>query len=124
MPWELRSDRPIYTQLIEKIEQKIYSGVYPPGTKIPPVRELAQEASVNPNTMQRALARLEEIGLLYTHRTSGRFVTEDTALIKQLKNRLVQEQVRDFLEKMQQLGFGRDEILTAISKIMEENKDE
>ncbi len=124
MPWEFRSDCPIYAQLIEKIEQKICSGVYPPGTKLPPVRDLAQEAAVNPNTMQRALARLEDVGLLYTHRTSGRFVTEDTDLIRQLKNRLVQEHIRDFLEKMRQLGFGREEILAAISRIMEESKDE
>lgn len=79
---------------------------------------------MNPNTMQRALARLEDVGLLYTHRTSGRFVTEDTDLIRQLKNRLVQEHIRDFLEKMRQLGFGREEILAAISRIMEESKDE
>src|SRR5690554_6433417 len=122
MSWELDSDRPIYAQLIEQIELKICSGVYPIGSKLPPVRELAQEASVNPNTMQRALARLEEDGLLYAHRTSGRFVTEDTNLIKQVKSRLVHEHIRDFLEKMLRLGFNHEEIVGAISTIMEEEK--
>ncbi|MEW5785678.1 MAG: GntR family transcriptional regulator [Bacillota bacterium] len=122
MSWELNSDRPIYTQLIEQIELKICSGVYPLGSKLPPVRDLAQEASVNPNTMQRALARLENDGLLYTHRTSGRFVTEDRNMIKQVKNRLVQEHIQGFLEKMLRLGFDHEEILSAISAIMEAKK--
>ena len=124
MPWELNSDRPIYSQLIEQIKLKICSGVYPPGSKLPPVRDLAREASVNPNTMQRALARLEADGLLYSHRTSGRFVTEDVEMVKQVKNRLVQEYVNAFLEKMLRLGFDHAEILTAISTMMEGNQNE
>ena len=68
MSWDLSSDRPIYAQLLEQIELKICSGIYPPGFKMPSVRDLAQEASVNPNTMQRALSALEDTGLLYSHR--------------------------------------------------------
>ena len=111
MPWDLKSDRPIYAQIIEQIELKICSGIYPLGSKLASVRDLAQEASVNPNTMQRALAKLEEDGLLYTNRTSGRFVTEDVKMIEQVKNKLAQEQVEDFMEKMKRLGFGQKEIL-------------
>ncbi len=124
MSWEFNPDRPIYTQLIEQIELKICSGTYTPGAKLPPVRELAQEASVNPNTMQRALARLEDDGLLYSHRTSGRFVTEDSKKVRQVKNRLVQQLIGDFLDRMLQLGFAHEEILSAISEIMGESKDE
>jgi GntR family transcriptional regulator len=122
MPWELKTDRPIYAQLIEQIELKICSGVYAPGSRLPSVRDLAQEASVNPNTMQRALAKLEEDGLLYTSRTSGRFVTEDENMVCKVKNKLAQEQARDFLEKMKRLGFENKEILSMIKTMLEEVK--
>ncbi len=122
MPWEISSDRPIYAQLIEQIELKICAGVYPPGSRLPPVRELAREASVNPNTMQRALAGLEDGGLLYTLRTSGRFVTEDEGLVARVKERLVREHTSEFLDKMLRLGFDYCEVLAALSTIMEEEK--
>ncbi len=80
--WEFQSDRPIYTQLVEQIKLRIISGIYKPGDKLPSVRDFAQEASVNPNTMQRALAELEKDGLVYSQRTSGRFITEDIEMIK------------------------------------------
>ncbi|HAA25212.1 MAG TPA: GntR family transcriptional regulator [Ruminiclostridium sp.] len=122
MPWELKADRPIYAQLIEQIELKICSGIYAPGSRLPSVRDLAREASVNPNTMQRALAKLEEDGLLYSTRTSGRFVTEDDNVIYQVKNKLAQEQIQDFLKKMKQLGFENKEILSMLKTMLEEVK--
>jgi GntR family transcriptional regulator len=122
MPWELKNDRPIYVQLIEQIELKICSGVYTPGSRLPSVRDLAREASVNPNTMQRALAKLEEDGLLYSTRTSGRFVTEDDNMIYQVKSKLAQEQMRDFLKNMKQLGFENKEILSMLKTMLEEVK--
>jgi GntR family transcriptional regulator len=122
MPWELKNDRPIYAQLIEQIELKICSGVYAPGSRLPSVRDLAREASVNPNTMQRALAKLEEDGLLYSTRTSGRFVTEDDNMIYQVKSKLAQEQMRDFLKNMRQLGFENKEILSMLKTMLEEVK--
>lgn len=122
MPWFLTSDRPIYAQLIEQIELKICSGVYPLGSKLPSVRDLAQEASVNPNTMQRALSKLEESGLLYTVRTNGRFVTEDINMIKQTKERLAQEQIREFLKKMIDLGFDKKDILSMLTDMSKELK--
>ena len=123
MPWELKSDRPIYSQLIEQIELKICSGIYPLGSKLPSVRDLAQEASVNPNTMQRALSKLEEDGLLYSNRTSGRFVTEDVNMVKQVKSKLAQEHVQAFLKKMTELGFDYKEILSIITTIAKEMKE-
>ena len=111
MSWDLSADRPIYSQLIEHIEYKICLGIYPPGSKFPSVRDLARQASVNPNTMQRALSSLEESGLLYSNRTSGRFVTEDVNRIKKIRDSLAQEQIKGFLENMSKLGFNHQEII-------------
>lgn len=122
MPWELKSDRPIYTQLIEHIELMIFSGVYPLGSKLPSGRDMAQEASVNPNTMQRALVKLEEDGLIITHRTSGRSITEDARMVERAKTKLAQEQISEFLEKMQLMGFEQKEILTIINNMVQEMK--
>ena len=79
MPWSFQADTPIYTQLVARLQEQIVSGAYPPGSKLPSVRDLAADAGVNPNTVQRAFAELERLGLIYTQRTSGKFVTEDAA---------------------------------------------
>ena len=116
MAWKLNSDRPIYAQILERIQMQIVSGVYQPGTKIPSVRELAADAGVNPNTMQKALAELERSGLVMTQRTSGRVVTEDLNMIKETKNQLAGEQVRDFVKRMKDLGFDREDIIDLLRK--------
>lgn len=126
MPWKLDSDRPIFLQIIERIQMDIIAGHYKPGDKLPSVRELAQEASVNPNTMQKALSELERTGLVYAQRTSGRFITEDISMIEKLKSQLAEEIVTQFLENMYQLGFQKDEILELLTKTIEvkgENDD-
>ena len=120
MGWNFQADRPIYAQLMEEIKRRIISGVYKPGEKMPSVRELAAEASVNPNTMQRTFAQLEQEGLLYTQRTSGRFVTEDEERIMDMKNELAKELIRDFWKNMEQLGFGRQQTLTLLTTMKEE----
>ena len=90
MPWNLDDSRPIYLQLMERIQHDIISGVYQPGDKLPSVRDLALDAAVNPNTMQKALSELERGGLVYSHRTSGRFITDDSTLLKKIKTDLAQ----------------------------------
>ena len=85
MAWELDSDRPIFIQIVERIQMEIISGKYSPGDKLPSVRDLAAVAAVNPNTMQKALTELERTGLVYSQRTSGRFITEDAKMIEELK---------------------------------------
>lgn len=122
MPWNLDSDRPIYLQLMERIQHDIISGSYKPGDKLPSVRELAMEASVNPNTMQKALSELERIGLVHSRRTSGRFITEDETMIKQLKTETATEHIREFLKSMEYLGFTRPEILELVQDTMKEEK--
>lgn len=114
MSWKLDSDRPIYTQIVERLKIQIVSGEYGPGSRLPSVRDLAMEAGVNPNTMQRAYTELERQGLVATHRSSGRQVTEETAMIKNTKNELAAEQVREFIKRMGELGFDQKEIISLI----------
>lgn len=121
MPWDLDNNRPIYLQLMEKIQQDIISGVYHAGDRLPSVRELALEASVNLNTMQKALSELERNGLVHTQRTSGRFITEDKTMLKQLKTELAAVHIQDFLNTMKQLGFPPEEILELIEKTIKED---
>lgn len=111
MPWDLDNDRPIYLQLMERIQQDIVSGVYKAGDKLPSVRELAIDAAVNPNTMQKALSELERDGLVHSRRTSGRFITEDETMLKNLMDELASRHIQDFMEKMKQLGFQEKETL-------------
>ena len=119
MGWTLDKNRPIYLQLVEELQSRIVSGAYPPGAKIDSVRDLAAEAAVNPNTMQRALAELEQSGLLRSERTSGRFVTEDRALIDQVRRALAREKIEAFVRDMSVLGFGQQELLNLIREGME-----
>lgn len=122
MPWNLDENRPIYLQLMEKIRHDIVSGIYSPGERLPSVRELALDAAVNPNTMQKALSELERSGIVYSQRTSGRFITEDENMLKRLKNELAAEHIRDFFEKMKQLGFPQEETLSLIKEAIKEGK--
>lgn len=114
MEWQFDNSMPIYTQLIYKIKLAIVSGEYAKGQRLPAVRDMASEAGVNPNTMQRAFAELERLGLVYTQRSSGRFVTEDIAVINSTKQALAQEQIHTFMDSMRRIGYTRDEIITLI----------
>lgn len=116
MPWNLDSDRPIFIQIVERIEQDIMSGKYSPGEKMPSVRDLALEAAVNPNTMQKALSELERLGLVYSQRTSGRFITEDQKLITSLKKEKASADVKVFLEQMKALGLDKEQVIELIQK--------
>ena len=116
MAWKLKNDRPIYTQLLEQIEQKIISGEYMPGSELPSVRDLAADAAVNPNTMQRAIAELETRGLVITNRTSGRVVTQDKDLLSRIRRDRAVELTRDYTAKMTLLKYSREDILEFIGK--------
>lgn len=122
MAWELSNDRPIYAQIVERIQMQIISGFYKPGDKLPSVRELATEAGVNPNTMQKAFGELERKELIVTLRTSGRVVTEDFSMIEGVKKQFAEEQIKTFLEKMNELGFGTEETIRLLQKVKEEEK--
>lgn len=109
MPWEFEPDRPIYLQLMEHIKMKIVSGEYAPGARLASVRELAAEAAVNPNTMQKAMTELERSGLVFAQRTSGRFITEDGELIKKLRLETARAEAADFLTRLRGMGFSAAE---------------
>ena len=118
MPWNLDDSRPIYLQLMERIQHDIISGVYQPGDKLPSVRDLALDAAVNPNTMHKALSELERSGLVYSHRTSGRFITDDSTLLKKIKTDLAQEYISTFLSQMRRLGVNDSETLEMIKETL------
>ena len=112
MSWNLDSSRPIYAQIIEKVSLDIVSGKYQPGDKLPSVRDLAAQAGVNPNTMQKALSA----------RTSGRFITEDKAMIEKMREELASTQIKEFLNKMSQMGFDYEKTITLLEKLGKENQ--
>lgn len=114
MPWNLTSDRPVFIQIVERLKLDIVCGNYKPGDKLPSVRELASEAAVNPNTMQRAFSELERTGLVYTMRTNGRFITTDLNLIAETKKQMAAETISQFLKQMQQLGIQNEETLALL----------
>ena len=116
MSWEFRGDVPIYTQLTDRLRRRIVSGDLPPGERLPSVRELSAQAGVNPNTVQRAMAEMERLGLVHSQRTAGRFVTEDETVIRSLRAELAREQIDTFLAGMRQLGFDRAEITALLEE--------
>lgn len=116
MSFKLNSDKPVYLQIMEQIERDILSGKYKPGDKFPSVRELAANAMVNPNTMQKALSELERNGLVYSQRTSGRFITDNKELLETMKRDIAKKEVQDFIAHMKTLGFTNQEIQTLIAE--------
>ncbi len=120
MSWNLSSDRPVYLQIVEKIQIDIVSGVYKAGDKLPSVRDLATTAAVNPNTMQKALSELERTGLVYTNRTSGRFITDDQELLIKAKKDLASLEVAEFLAIMKKFGFTKEEVINLVSELYKE----
>ena len=119
MTWKFDDNRSIYAQLVEQIQIRIMTGVYEAGSKLPSVRELASEAGVNPNTMQRALAELENMGLVHSQRTSGRFVSDDENIVAELKKDFARKETFAFREKMHELGYSTEDIIRFIRE--EEN---
>ena len=116
MQWKFDGNAPIYTQLVDQMKLGIVSGEWIPGQRIPAVRELAVDAGVNPNTMQRALQELERQGLMFSQRTSGRFLTEDREMIEDAKRTLANRHISAFIRQMQALGYTRQEIVAMLEE--------
>lgn len=117
MDYIFDNERPIYIQLVEKLKAAIISGELKQGERIPSVRELALTARVNPNTMQKALAELEEEGLVYTERTNGKFVTNDQERINNMKKELAKEKVNNYLNDMKNIGVSYDEAVMYLQEL-------
>ena len=123
MGWEFDSSRPIYLQLVDTLRLRIISGKDQPGERLPSVRELAADAGVNPNTMQRALSELEHEGLVFTQRTSGRFITTDRAVLESAKQSAAREITASWLSQLKELGLtGKDAYTYALQAM--EHKEE
>ena len=120
MKWDFKSGEPIYQQIMRVLRTQIASGEYPPGCRFPAVRELALEAGVNPNTMQRALAELEREGLLVTVRTTGKFVTEDQELISRTRSDLAADSIRALIGSLKNLGLTEEQILKEVEHSLKE----
>ena len=120
MEWNFRNGIPIYTQIIDEMTMRIASGAYKPGDKVPAVRELAMDAGVNPNTMQRALAELERRGLVYSERTSGRFITNEESVLKDLRTDLARHYFDELTEKLGKIGMDNEDIRSAVVSWLED----
>ena len=114
MQFVFDNERPIYIQLVEQLQKQIISGKINPGEKLPSVRDLALLTKVNPNTMQRALTELEDLRLIYTERTNGKFVTKDNGLIKKYKDKFAKEKTKKYLQEMKELGINGDDVIQFI----------
>ncbi|HEN0985474.1 TPA: GntR family transcriptional regulator [Streptococcus agalactiae] len=114
MAWEFNEKSPIYSQIAEHIKMQIVSQEIKSGDQLPTVRELAQEAGVNPNTMQRAFTELEREGMVFSQRTSGRFVTEDNLLIGKIRQQVAKAELATFVNNMKKIGYKLDEITVAL----------
>lgn len=112
--WSFTNDKPVYVQIIDELMSRIASGVYQPGERIPSVRDLAEEARVNPNTMQRALAEIERSGYIISLRTSGRFITEDSELIAQLSDQRADEVIGSFCGTIRKIGISPEQAIEMI----------
>ena len=124
MEWKIDNNKPVYIQLVEQLKVKIISGEIELDSKLDSVRSLAADAMVNPNTMQKALAELEREGFVYSKRTSGRFVTDNTELIENERKNLVKDNVKKTLDTLINLGYTNKEILSLVEEILREDKNE
>ncbi|MBQ1848656.1 MAG: GntR family transcriptional regulator [Clostridia bacterium] len=113
--------RPVYIRLIDDIYMRILTGEYPPGSKLPTVRDLALTMCANPNTVQRALGRIEEKGLIYTQRTTGKYVTENTSVINEARRSLAEQYADEYFENMKRIGFGSEEASSFIREKEDQN---
>ena len=121
--YTFNSTEPIYLQIMHSVRLGIVAGAWAPGSRVSPVRDLALQFGVNPNTMQRALSELERTGLLYSERTSGRFVTMDAELISGIQNDISSEEIRRFMQSMERLGYTPDQIRQRIVEVLKDSTD-
>ena len=105
MQWKFTGGEPVYRQIMEQLRDAVLSGVYLPGARIPSVREIAAEAKVNPNTVQRALSELEREGLLESHGTLGRCVTDNGSVLDRLHRDAVEKLAQECVLRFRALGL-------------------
>ena len=116
MEWKLDDSRPIWPQLKEQLIIAIVAGRFQMGGSFPTMRELAEDAGVNRNTMQRALSELEHDGFVITNRTAGRTVTTDEGLVARMKEQIAMQNIEKFIREMEAIGYGADDIVKMIQE--------
>ncbi len=119
MEFVFENNIPIYIQLLDYIKIYLISGVFKPGDKLPSVREFATTFKVNPNTMQKALAELESMNLIYTERTNGKFVTTDEKVIEKLKDEYAITLAKSYFQGMKRIGLGKADSIKYLEGIDE-----
>lgn len=122
MSWKFNNEAPIYLQIMDEIKLRIAKGALKPGDKVPPVRELAVRAGVNPNTMQKALAELEREGVLYSQRTAGRFVADKDEGDDSMRDEICKKYIESYIKGMRELGFSDDRLIQKLKLYMEEEE--
>ena len=122
MNWKFSGDRPVYQQIVELMRGGIVKGELPPGGKVPSVRELAAQAQVNPNTMQRAMTELEREGLLISGGTSGRTVTENPEVLEKMREEVLRELARECAEKFMVFGITPSQAAKLLLELDKEEK--
>lgn len=116
MAWNFNDNAPIYLQIANTLKRDIAAGAYPPGSRLPSVRDLALEAGVNPNTMQRALSELERSGLVNSQRTAGRFITENASALTELRKSMSRQIITELFTKLRSLGMSDEQILETVKE--------
>lgn len=120
MSWIFTPDKPVFIQIAERMTRFIISGEYPAGKQIPTVRQIALEATVNPNTVQKALTLLESEGLIFSKSTLGKFVTEDKSLIDSYRKKVAQKTAESFLINMKEIGLSPEESIEILESKLKE----
>lgn len=124
MKFQFDTNSPIYLQIVESFKSSILSGELAPNSKVLPVRDLALEAGVNPNTMQKALAELERLELVRTERTSGRFITDNNGQIEKMRKEVADAEIKSFIQRMEKLGYDKKSLLEVIEKALKQEEQE
>ncbi|MBO7136206.1 MAG: GntR family transcriptional regulator [Spirochaetaceae bacterium] len=124
MKFQFDTNSPIYLQIVESFKSSILSGELAPNSKVLPVRDLALEAGVNPNTMQKALAELERLELVRTERTSGRFITDNNGQIEKMRKEVADAEIKSFIQRMEKLGYDKKSLFELIEKALKQEEQE
>ena len=117
MDFNFDNERPIYLQLIDLLRIEIISGKLKKGEKIPSVRDLSLSLKVNPNTLQKALMELEKERLIYTERTNGKFVTDDSRLIEKVKREIAKDKVNNYIKSMNSIGISFEDAIKYLKEL-------
>lgn len=120
MSWNFDEKSPIYSQIAQRIKMQIVSQEIKSGDQLPTVREYAEAAGVNPNTMQRAFTELEREGIVYSQRTAGRYVTDDQKLISEKRRELSRSELETFVINMIKMGFAKGQLITELEAFLRE----